>query len=245
MALGGGMKRAAVSALVVADDELSRVGLLGILSRAHYRPNASAEGWRSIVAFDKPPPRAVILILSGPVESRAVASKVKLLAEQSKIIVLTDVFDATLVNTLIAAGASALLPRSIPADILVRTIDLVLSGNTIVVASAARSLLMCEHSRSQQSTTKAPTPLSAESPSRGLSPREIEILKFLGNGDSNKQISHRLHISETTVKVHVKAILRKIHVRNRTQAAIWAIDHSVVVVRSASVRRIPNRRLSL
>jgi two-component system nitrate/nitrite response regulator NarL len=57
-----------------------------------------------------------------------------------------------------------------------------------------------------------------------LSVREIEILRRLVHGDSNKQISRRVEISETTVKVHVKAILRKLGVRNRTQAAIWGLD---------------------
>jgi two-component system nitrate/nitrite response regulator NarL len=58
-----------------------------------------------------------------------------------------------------------------------------------------------------------------------LSSREIEILKRLVHGEPNKQISRRLDISETTVKVHVKAILRKIRVSNRTQAAIWGLDN--------------------
>lgn len=56
-----------------------------------------------------------------------------------------------------------------------------------------------------------------------LSPREHEILECLASGDSNKRIAIRLNISEATVKVHVKSILRKIKVDNRTQAAIWAL----------------------
>jgi two-component system nitrate/nitrite response regulator NarL len=58
-----------------------------------------------------------------------------------------------------------------------------------------------------------------------LSLREIDIVKRLMHGESNKQISRLLDISETTVKVHVKAILRKIRRSNRTQAAIWGLDH--------------------
>jgi len=58
-----------------------------------------------------------------------------------------------------------------------------------------------------------------------LSGREIQILGCLTDGDSNKLISRRLQIADATVKVHVKAILRKLHVKNRTQAAIWAADH--------------------
>jgi two-component system nitrate/nitrite response regulator NarL len=60
-----------------------------------------------------------------------------------------------------------------------------------------------------------------------ISAREIEILRGLIQGDPNKIISRRLNISEATVKVHVKSILRKLHVANRTQAAIWALSRGL------------------
>jgi two-component system nitrate/nitrite response regulator NarL len=58
-----------------------------------------------------------------------------------------------------------------------------------------------------------------------LSPREKSILRCLIEGDSNKGIARKVDIAEATVKVHVKAILRKIRVHNRTQAAIWGVNH--------------------
>src|SRR5204863_8745959 len=57
-----------------------------------------------------------------------------------------------------------------------------------------------------------------------LSPREKAILRCLIEGDSNKCIARKIDIAEATVKVHVKAILRKIRVHNRTQAAIWGVN---------------------
>jgi two-component system nitrate/nitrite response regulator NarL len=59
----------------------------------------------------------------------------------------------------------------------------------------------------------------------GLSFREASILRCLMDGDSNKVIARKCDIAETTVKVHIKAILRKIGVKNRTQAALWATVH--------------------
>jgi len=59
-----------------------------------------------------------------------------------------------------------------------------------------------------------------------LSEREREILVCLTRGDANKIISRQLTITEATVKVHIKAILRKLNVMNRTQAAMWAVTHS-------------------
>ena len=60
-----------------------------------------------------------------------------------------------------------------------------------------------------------------------LSCREIEILQCLTNGQSNKAIAKNLDIAEATVKVHVKRILRKAHVANRTQAALWGVSKGV------------------
>ena len=60
---------------------------------------------------------------------------------------------------------------------------------------------------------------------RGLSPREQEILQALVTGASNKMIAIKLGIMEATVKVHLKTLLRKIDVNNRTQAAIWAMNN--------------------
>src|SRR5439155_27058982 len=62
-----------------------------------------------------------------------------------------------------------------------------------------------------------------------LSPREKAILRCLIEGDSNKCIARKIDIAEATVKVHVKAILRKIRVHNRTQAAIWWVNHGSLI----------------
>lgn len=62
-----------------------------------------------------------------------------------------------------------------------------------------------------------------------VSDRETEILRCLVNGEPNKVISRRLSIAEATVKVHIKAILRKLRVQNRTQAAVWAADRGLTV----------------
>ena len=63
-----------------------------------------------------------------------------------------------------------------------------------------------------------------------LSPRETSILRCLARGASNKLIGREIKISEATVKVHVKAILRKIGATNRTQAAVWAMGNAALVV---------------
>lgn len=72
-----------------------------------------------------------------------------------------------------------------------------------------------------------------------LSPREKAILSCLVEGNSNKSIARRIDIAEATVKVHVKAILRKIRVQNRTQAAIWGMNNGSLVL-SANGHALPS-----
>src|SRR5262249_29075106 len=75
-----------------------------------------------------------------------------------------------------------------------------------------------------------------------LSRRERQVLVYLARGDSNKMIARRCEISEATVKVHLKAILRKIAAHNRTQAAIWALEnglHSQEAMFSTSKGTLP------
>jgi two-component system nitrate/nitrite response regulator NarL len=215
-----------VPTLIVAPDELSRAGLLGILAGARYRPIAGKGGWDAIVASGKPLPAIVILILSGTMtEPAAVTSQIETMAARAKVVVLADQCDAKLVRGAVCAGAAAYLPRSVSAGVLVQTLDLVLEGEVIFPASIARGVFTCGPVEPEQNRTNGPDRTAPTERISRLSSREIEILKRLVHGDSNKQISRQLDISETTVKVHVKAILRKVRVSNRTQAAIWGLDH--------------------
>lgn len=215
-----------VPTLIVAPDELSRAGLLGILAGARYRPISGKGGWEAIVASGKPLPAIVILILSGTMtDLAAVASQIETMAARSKVVVLDDHCDPTRVRGAVCAGAAAYLPRSVSAGVLVQTLDLVLEGEVIFPASIARGVFTCAPVEPEKNRTNGPDHMVSTERISRLSSREVEILKRLVHGDSNKQISRQLDISETTVKVHVKAILRKVRVSNRTQAAIWGLDY--------------------
>jgi two-component system nitrate/nitrite response regulator NarL len=72
-----------------------------------------------------------------------------------------------------------------------------------------------------------PAKLSVCDQTKVLSAREVEVLNCLSVGSANKVIARQFGITEATVKVHVKAILRKIQVKNRTEAAIWARSHGI------------------
>jgi two-component system nitrate/nitrite response regulator NarL len=98
-------------------------------------------------------------------------------------------------------------------------------GETFLPFSISFELL--RHRSNQISLPGAPAGTAARGVGN-LSPRETQILRCLTQGVSNKLIARELGLSEATVKVHLKAILRKVKVGNRTQAAIWAQEHMTI-----------------
>jgi two-component system nitrate/nitrite response regulator NarL len=219
------MKHHLIPTLIVAADELSRAGLVGILAGARYKPIASKGGWDAAVVSGKQAPTVVILILSGEMAENVVSTKIEAMAAQSKVVVLADRCDAQLVKAAICAGAVAYLPRSISPEALLQALDLVLEGEIIFPASVARVVVTCADVKTESNGVGVFDRAAPAERTGRLSSREVEILRRLVQGESNKQIGRNFDISETTVKVHVKAILRKLRVSNRTQAAVWGLDH--------------------
>ena len=132
---------------------------------------------------------------------RAASGKIVLLLRENRI---ENVSEDVLVV------ADGVLNAELSAEALLRALNVIEGGERVISRHLA-----------QQSTIVEATPRDAAS----LSPREKEIILRLVRGESNKVIGHGLHITEATVKVHLKAILRKISVQNRTQAAIWAVNN--------------------
>ena len=112
--------------------------------------------------------------------------------------------------------AKALLPNTISAEALNLALQLVILGENLFLAPAPASGGI---------NPLPPRSTTGTEASARLSPRETEILRFLKQGAPNKIIARQLDIAEATIKVHVKSVLRKIDVGNRTQAAIWAMNH--------------------
>ena len=126
------------------------------------------------------------------------------------------------------AGADGYLFEQISRDALIKSLDLVMLGVTILPAALMR-LVGEDYKMDSEDDLAVPAaqtgvPTLDHMPQK-LSQQETRILRCLMQGESNKTIARRFDITEATVKVHIKAILRKICVRNRTQAAVWAHNH--------------------
>jgi DNA-binding NarL/FixJ family response regulator len=138
----------------------------------------------------------------------------------ARILILTTFDLDEYVYAAIRAGASGFLLKDVqPAD-LVDAIRVVAAGNSLFGPAATERLVA---RFGQQRDPSAPTRSLAE-----LTERELEILRLMATGLSNAELATELHLSETTVKTHVSAVLRKLCVRDRVQAVIAAYDAGLV-----------------
>jgi len=142
----------------------------------------------------------------------------------ARIVVLADQYNPDQVHTAFRLSARGYLMKTINCSTLIKSLELVMLGESIF-PSAILAHVENEHSADIEidDEIQAAAPQILHAP-RTLSARETQILQCLVRGQSNKMIARDLAIVEATVKVHIKAILRKIHVQNRTQAAIWAVN---------------------
>ena len=226
--------------ILVGPTTLFRDGLSRILAGSPFRVLASAARAEDL-SFSAPEKRSTLIILEDA-GGRDIASGVAHLREHfphARIAVLAGTFDLEQLKAAFRAGASTYLLTSVTSEALVSALSLVMTDHVVLPASVVASLCdgadpcpaapQLEHSDMSDGATEAQrerlyVPGPQAKPGRPLSSREGDILQCIVRGDSNKHIARRYDIAEATVKVHVKAILRKIGVQNRTQAAIWALS---------------------
>jgi two-component system, NarL family, response regulator LiaR len=141
---------------------------------------------------------------------------------ETEVLALTSVLEDASVVGAVRAGAIGYLLKDTEADALCRAIRAAVEGQVQLTPQAAARLMQV---------------VSAPESSEPLTEREIEVLRLLAQGHTNKQIALRLQIAEKTVKVHVSNILGKLGVQSRTQAALYAIRIGLVSANAASTER--------
>jgi len=217
-----------VDTMLLASNAFLREGVVSVLARTQYRVVSSGSDPAELrcPATNEHPAVLIVASDANPIEVAQVVGGLRSLHENVRIVVLARACDASACAQVLQAGAVAYLKMGISADALLKCLDLVLFGGVVLFPDATSNLT---------EAPKKPEPETAEIAAEGLpgpqldktaqhlSQREREILGCIAHGDSNKVIGRHLDIAEATVKVHVKAILRKINARNRTQAAIWAM----------------------
>lgn len=152
-----------------------------------------------------------------------------------KVVMLTVSEDANDLANALARGAAGYLLKTIEGDALADAVMRVLTGESVVSPEMTSKLIAAYRNAvtaptdeeasvasSNQAVAAEPEPSSEDSALSRLSPREKDILREIARGASNKEIARTLSIAETTVKIHVQHILRKLNLTSRVQAAVYA-----------------------
>jgi two-component system nitrate/nitrite response regulator NarL len=141
---------------------------------------------------------------------------------EGRVVVLSDIDTLQRISREDIAFAAGVITCDITSEAMIQALRLIQSGERVMLRDLMLSLTAGGPGHSPPDGNGAHTVARHE---HGPTPRETEILKYLLGGCSNKRIARGLGITEATVKVHLKALLRKIRATNRTQAAIWAANN--------------------
>lgn len=207
--------------LLIDDHTLFRLGLKSLLERSGIQVAAAAStGQEGLEIASLVNPDVILLDMRMPdMDGLEVLRQLRNQGIESPITMLTTSNEERdLVESLRNGAQGYLLKDMDPAD-LVEALKNIVKGETIVAPQLAGTLARALQSKGEDKDVR--TPLSE------LTPRELEILAHLAEGQSNKVIARELGITDGTVKLHVKAILRKLKVRSRVEAAVIAVEQGL------------------
>ena len=246
----------AVTVAIVDPNQLFREGLQQLLRKPRFTVSAAVRTLADVFREGGGIARPDIVIFGCSSEISAVAEQIageRALGSNKRAIrfvFLSESDDLHLLRRAVASGVDSILFKDISSDVLCRSLELVTLGQQLfppslaqapgddvelpqadlipfppAAGAAAQIVRLDQH----KLAPKLPA-ASADAQRRvALSERESQILCCLVNGLSNKAIARELRITEATVKVHVKGLLRKTRASNRTQVAIWALNNRLSV----------------
>ena len=215
------MSASAINVVLVGTNKLFRQGLRRLLDPAQF---VVAEEARDLAAVDHLireglEPDLVVADLHGCNDTDLEHLHCLRAAHEAlRVVVLANELCLSDMARLLSAGADGYLVNELSAEAFSLSLLLVMNGEKVLPSPLASVLA------SDRGGTGHDAPLPAE---RNLTEREKQILKCLLSGNSNKHIARALNISEGTVKVHLKSLMKKIAAANRTQAALWARNNGI------------------
>jgi DNA-binding NarL/FixJ family response regulator len=210
----------AIKVLIADDHHVVRRGLVFFLKT---QPEIeiigeAKNGLEAVEMMQTHQPDVVLMDLDMPVMNGIEATRqIKLNYPDVKIMILTSFSDQDHVIPAIEAGASGYQLKDIEPDILVQTITQLMKGEHQLHPKATSHLLT--HLTNKNNTERQPL--------EELTKRELEVLREIAKGKSNKEIASSLFITEKTVKTHVSNLLSKLELADRTQAALYAVRHGI------------------
>ena len=215
-----------ITVLLVDDQRLLRDGLRTLLElHPDLRVVGEAgDGLEAEALADRLRPRVILMDLRMPRRDGVEATRrIAARRPETRVLVLTTFDDDELVFRSIEAGATGYLLKDVGSDALAEAIRAAARGESPLQPSVARIVL----ERLRASAGPPPSPADAALAVDPLTQREVEILGLLGTGATNREIAQRLALTEGTVKNYISAILAKTGLRDRTQAALFAVRHGL------------------
>ncbi len=210
-----------ITILLVDDHEIVRQGVRAVLELIpHFTVLGEAENGETAVQFaTQHAPNVVLMDLIMPgMDGIAATRELKKASPRSQIIILTSFHEDAHIFPAIRAGALSYLLKDVDAQDLIKAIQMAANGEAVLHPHVANRI-MAEIKGSQSDKINPFTELSA---------RELEVLRLIAAGKTNAIIAEELVISLKTVKRHVSNILGKLHLHDRTQAAVYAWREGVV-----------------
>lgn len=214
-----------INVILADNQELFREGLCKLLeARPHIKVVCQCDNGPEVVEMAKLTNPDVVVMGSQMPDGDGVETAEMLIRSMPniKVAMLTNCEDSEELFSAFKAGVTGYLLNTTGVDELVKSVELIAKGDVVVSPPLAGKLLMelaLIGSRKRRALPGAGVRLSE---------REREILQYVVRGSTNKEIAETLIITENTAKVHMKNILEKLQLRNKQQAAAWAVEHGLV-----------------
>jgi DNA-binding NarL/FixJ family response regulator len=219
--------KATVNVMLVDDQNLVREGIKSLLTLAGHINivGEAADGQEAIDMVDEYSPDVILMDIRMPkLDGISALKALKDLGNETPVIILTTFDDHELVLNGIRAGARGFLLKDVSLESLVDAIDAVSRGETLIQPAVTERVIKGFTELQKNGESK----VEKDPIQDPLTLREIEILRLMAGGYSNKEISRAIFKSEGTIKNHVSNILAKLGVRDRTRAVLKALELGVI-----------------
>ena len=210
-----------IKVLLAGDKEIFREGLARLLEEQEHIEVVSrcSNGKQAIDGVKETKPDVVLIDNNiSDCGSNEATQEIKGLFPGVQVVLLTDSKNEQDLFSAIESGVTGYLLKDLKIDDLVKSIELIGKGDVVVSPPLGEKLVGKFASMKEK---------EAEDQA-GLTDREIEIMRLLAKGDTNKEIAETLFITENTTKVHVKNVLEKLQLRNRQQLVAFAVQHGLI-----------------
>ena len=183
----------------------------------------AADGEQAIAEALRLKPDVILMDLMMPrTDGLTAIAAIKQAQPEIEIVAVTSFIEEDKVTAALEAGATGYLLKDAEAEEVAAAVRAAFAGETHLDAAVAR--MLARRMRERRAAPPAAEPLTQ---------RELEVLSLVGQGASNKDIAAALFITERTARTHVSNILGKLGLASRTQAALYAVDHNLVVTKPA------------